>query len=80
MWSSRVITKNAIVKHRTSFISGSAYPSTPNTGTVPSVSSSASSSDTVSVGQSHPLSFIMCATSIMYLPSLYFWLDSNACS
>ena len=30
--------------------------------------------------QSHPLSLIICASSMMYLPSLYFWLDSNACS
>lgn len=31
-------------------------------------------------GLSQPFSLIMCAISIMYLPSLYFWLDSNACS
>lgn len=30
--------------------------------------------------QSHPFSLIMWASSIMYFPSLYFWLDSNACS
>ena len=29
---------------------------------------------------SHPLSLIMCASSMMYLPSLYFWLVSKACS
>lgn len=29
---------------------------------------------------SQPFSFIMCASSMMYLPSLYFWLDSNASS
>lgn len=29
---------------------------------------------------SHPFSFIMWASSMMYLPSLYFWLDSNATS
>lgn len=31
-------------------------------------------------GQSQPLSLIMCASSMMYLPSLYFWLLSKACS
>lgn len=30
--------------------------------------------------QSQPLSLIMCASSMMYLPSLYFWLLSKACS
>lgn len=30
--------------------------------------------------QSHPFSLIMCANSMIYLPSLYFWLDSKACS
>ena len=30
--------------------------------------------------ESQPLSLIMCASSMMNLPSLYFWLDSNACS
>lgn len=29
---------------------------------------------------SHPFSLIMWASSIMNFPSLYFWLDSNACS
>jgi hypothetical protein len=29
---------------------------------------------------SHPFSLIMWASSMMYLPSLYFWLDSKACS
>lgn len=29
---------------------------------------------------SHPFSLIMWASSMMNLPSLYFWLDSNACS
>lgn len=29
---------------------------------------------------SHPLSLTMWASSMMNLPSLYFWLDSNACS
>lgn len=29
---------------------------------------------------SHPFSFIMWASSIINLPSLYFWLDSKACS
>ena len=29
---------------------------------------------------SHPFSFIMWASSIMNFPSLYFWLDSKACS
>jgi hypothetical protein len=28
--------------------------------------------------QSHPLSLIMWASSMIYLPSLYFWLDSKA--
>lgn len=32
------------------------------------------------VHQSQPFSLIICASSIMYLPSLYFWLDSKACS
>lgn len=30
--------------------------------------------------QSHPFSLIIWASSIMNLPSLYFWLDSKACS
>lgn len=30
--------------------------------------------------QSHPFSLIMCASSMMNFPSLYFWLDSYACS
>lgn len=30
--------------------------------------------------QSHPFSLIMWANSMMYLPSLYFWLVSKACS
>ncbi len=29
---------------------------------------------------SQPLSLIICTSSIIYFPSLYFWLDSNACS
>lgn len=32
------------------------------------------------VDQSQPFSLIIWASSIMYFPSLYFWLDSNACS
>lgn len=44
----------------------------------------ASSSSSTAAGgaccQSHPFSLIMCASSMMYLPSLYFWLDSKACS
>ena len=30
--------------------------------------------------QSQPLSFTMCDISMMYFPSLYFWLVSKACS
>lgn len=30
--------------------------------------------------KSHPLSLIMWANSMINLPSLYFWLNSNACS
>lgn len=33
-----------------------------------------------SVLHSHPFSLIICASSIINFPSLYFWLDSNACS
>ena len=29
---------------------------------------------------SHPLSLIICASSMINFPSLYFWLDSKACS
>jgi len=29
---------------------------------------------------SQPLSLIICTSSMIYLPSLYFWLVSNACS
>lgn len=31
-------------------------------------------------GQSQPLSLIMWLSSMMYFPSLYFWLLSKACS
>ncbi len=34
----------------------------------------------LSQSQSQPLSFIIWASSMMYLPSLYFWLFSKACS
>lgn len=33
-----------------------------------------------SASSSHPLSLIICTSSMIYLPSLYFWLDSKACS
>lgn len=36
--------------------------------------------DACVVDQSQPFSLIMCAFSMMNLPSLYFWLDSKACS
>ncbi len=38
------------------------------------------SGEQVGEGHSQPLSLIMWASSMMNLPSLYFWLLSNACS
>lgn len=35
---------------------------------------------TLALSQSHWFSFTMWASSIIYFPSLYFWLDSKACS
>lgn len=36
--------------------------------------------DDITDDQSQPFSLIIWASSIIYFPSLYFWLDSNACS
>ena len=82
--------KNAIIKAHTNFTLVTFSTNNPlnseSAGHVSlchqSVYSASASATTEHIGnsQSHPLSFIMCATSIIYLPSLYFWLDSNACS
>jgi hypothetical protein len=37
-------------------------------------------SEWLTFSSSQPLSLIICTSSIIYFPSLYFWLDSNACS